>query len=177
MNVLGSPFKSIRSCEILSQDQMKLIHLWKKDVEYPPCHVLMTCPLSSCGAKAGMRMLNNHKTNTLFCQLCLERISYKNKFGFGHGEECDETKVLKLVRRYQRALPEIQAKCHERLKWIQEYASSREMDASASLWVKEFARLCPTCKNAIERSDGCFHMHCITCGTHFCYECGEEIIG
>ena len=60
------------------------------------------------------------------------------------------------------------------LKWIKEYASSREMDASASLWVKEFASICPNCKNAIERSDGCFHMHCV-CGTHYCYECGEEI--
>lgn len=151
-------------------------------IEHPPCHVLTICPLSSCGASKGMRMFNNHKTNTfvkceecnaVFCELCLKRI-YKNKLGFDHREECDETKAIKLVRRYQRASPEIQAKCRDKLKWIKEYASSREMDASASLWVKEFASICPNCKNAIERSDGCFHMHCV-CGTHYCYECGEEI--
>ena len=182
MNVLGSPCKTIRSCEILSEEQIERVRLWKKDIEHPPCHVLTICPLSSCGASKGMRMFNNHKTNTfvkceecnaVFCELCLKRI-YKNKLGFDHREECDETKAIKLVRRYQRASPEIQAKCRDKLKWIKEYASSREMDASASLWVKEFASICPNCKNAIERSDGCFHMHCV-CGTHYCYECGEEI--
>ncbi len=183
MNVLGSPCKSIRSCEILTQEQTNRVLLWAKDIEHPPCSVLTTCPLSSCGATRGMRMLNNYKTNTfvkceecqaIFCELCLKRIP-KNKVGYDHRDECDETKVLKLIRRYQRAAPEIQAKCDEKLKWIKDYVSSREVDASAALWIKEFASICPTCKNGIERSDGCFHMHCTNCGTHFCYECGEEI--
>ena len=46
---------------------------------------------------------------------------------------------------------------------------------SLSLWVQENANVCPNCRNAIERSEGCFHMNCTLCGTHFCYECGEEI--
>lgn len=183
MNVMPSQSKMVkRSCDILSKTQIERVLLWEKDIAYPLCHDLSMCPLSSCGAK-GMRKLNNHNTNTLcsceecnaiFCELCLKRIP-KNKIGFDHREECDESKVLKLIRRYNRAPPDIQSKCHEKLKWIKEYASSRELDASAALWVKEFASMCPNCKNAIERSHGCFHMHCTTCGTHFCYECGEEI--
>lgn len=184
MNVFGSPCKEIRSCDILTEEQRDVLTLWRKDIEYPPSTVLTTCPLSSCGA-TGMRMLNNHKSNTfvkcetetcgaVFCELCLKRIK-RNKVGFDHREECDETTVLKLLKRYQRASPEIQAKCDDRLKWIRDYASSREIDASLALWLQEFASVCPNCKNGIERSDGCFHMHCITCGTHFCYECGEEI--
>lgn len=192
MNVLGAHTSTsmcngqkgsfLPSCNILTKEQIERITLWKKDIDHPQCQVLTLCPLSSCHAR-GMRKVNNDATNAfakceacnaIFCELCLKRIP-KNKLGYDHRNECDETKVLKLVRRYSRAAPDIQAKCHEKLRWIKEYASSREMDASAALWVKEFASLCPTCGNAIERSEGCFHMHCITCGTHFCYECGEEI--
>ncbi|KAJ2554384.1 hypothetical protein EV175_002601 [Coemansia sp. RSA 1933] len=34
---------------------------------------------------------------------------------------------------------------------------------------------CPKCKQAIYKSEGCNHMTCKMCGTHFCYLCGDEI--
>ena len=184
MNVLGSPGKIMRtcSCDVLSEEQKEQVLQWKKDIEYPLCHVLTMCPRPKCKAR-GMRKVNNSTTNTLvsceecsaiFCDLCLKRI-YANQVGFDHLANCDETNVLRLVKRYLRASPELQSNCSEKLHWIEEYASVREIDASLKLWVQENANTCPTCKNAIERIEGCFHIHCTECGTHFCYECGEEI--
>lgn len=183
MNVTGSVPKGIRMCDyLLNQDQRETVLCWKKDIDFPPSHVLSICPRVACGAN-GMRKLNNHATNTIvrcedcsacFCELCLKRI-YKKQLGYDHRQECDETQVLKLVKRYLRATPDIQEKCHEKWQWIKSYASSRNVDQSLSLWVQENANVCPNCRNAIERSEGCFHMNCTQCGTHFCYECGQEI--
>lgn len=33
---------------------------------------------------------------------------------------------------------------------------------------------CPKCKVNIEKNDGCNHMTCSACDTHFCWTCGEE---
>jgi IBR domain. len=183
MNVMGNVPKGIRMCDfLLSQEQMDKVLCWKKDIDFPPSHVLSICPRVAC-RKDGMRKLNNYATNTIvrceecsacFCELCLKRI-YKKQLGFDHRQECDETQVLKLVKRYLRATPDIQQRCHEKWHWIKSYASSRNVDQSVSLWVQEHANVCPNCRNGIERSEGCFHMNCTQCGTHFCYECGEEI--
>ncbi|KAM7193728.1 hypothetical protein V8F33_007662 [Rhypophila sp. PSN 637] len=32
---------------------------------------------------------------------------------------------------------------------------------------------CPKCRTMIEKIDGCNHIHCTSCGTHFCYRCGR----
>jgi len=32
-------------------------------------------------------------------------------------------------------------------------------------------KICPSCKNAVEKSSGCNHMRC-RCGNQFCYGCG-----
>jgi len=35
---------------------------------------------------------------------------------------------------------------------------------------------CPTCAIAIEKTEGCNHMLCTFCGTHFCWNCGKAIM-
>uniref|UniRef100_A0A7S0DUD3 RBR-type E3 ubiquitin transferase n=1 Tax=Hanusia phi TaxID=3032 RepID=A0A7S0DUD3_9CRYP len=35
---------------------------------------------------------------------------------------------------------------------------------------------CPCCQIAIEKTEGCNHMHCTFCGTHFCWNCGKQIL-
>lgn len=32
-------------------------------------------------------------------------------------------------------------------------------------------KICPNCRNAVERNGGCDHMSC-RCGKQFCYKCG-----
>lgn len=183
MNILGVSSKETKSCShLLQEDQRNRILLWKKDLEFPPTYVLSLCPRNSCRAE-GMRKINNDPTNTIvkcekceacFCELCLDRI-YKKDLGYDHQLKCNEAGALNLVKRYLRAKEEVKAKCDERWHWLKSYAENRETDMSLSIWVKQNANICPNCKNAIERSEGCFHMNCTECGTHFCYECGEEI--
>merc|ERR1740121_1868987 len=38
--------------------------------------------------------------------------------------------------------------------------------------IKEDSQCCPKCKVRIMRSQGCNHMRCTNCDTHFCYRCG-----
>jgi hypothetical protein len=182
MNVLGSSCKEIKTCQVLTEVQKGCVRKWKKDIDFPSSHVLSICPRPKCKA-TGMRKINNHAIETIvrcencdacFCELCVKRI-YKREIGFDHRPGCDESDALKLIKRYLRANIEVQEKCHERWHWLKQYASVRETDMSLALWVKENANICPNCKNAIERSEGCFHMNCTECATHFCYECGEEI--
>ncbi len=42
--------------------------------------------------------------------------------------------------------------------------------------VKEGWKPCPTCKEMIEKEDGCDHMQC-ECGHEFCYQCGRSYTG
>merc|ERR1719330_1338560 len=110
-----------------------------------------------------------NECNKTFCELCLRKIK-----GLHH---CDDREILKLCRRYKNASAEIKEKCHERWHWLKDYADARESELFTNLWVEEHASRCPNCKVPIERSDGCFHMHCTQCGTHYCYDCGEELVG
>ncbi|KAL9655158.1 hypothetical protein ABK040_008933 [Willaertia magna] len=39
------------------------------------------------------------------------------------------------------------------------------------IWIKENAKSCPKCRQAIEKIDGCDHIKCISCGYEFCWIC------
>ena len=130
--------------------------------------------------KANFNLMNNimvfcNTCGKAYCELCLNKNDDKSCI-VQHGQHsCDETNILKLCRRYKHAKEEIKIKAEEKWHWLKEYASAREDDLSLSLWVSQNASSCPTCRAGIERIEGCFHMHCTLCGTHFCYECGEEL--
>ncbi|KAK3258202.1 hypothetical protein CYMTET_32739 [Cymbomonas tetramitiformis] len=44
-------------------------------------------------------------------------------------------------------------------------------------YVMKNAKQCPTCKMAIEKSEGCNKMTCRNCNSYFCYKCGKTITG
>ena len=167
---------------ILSTQDKDYVSLWKKGLLHPPTNFLTTCPRKSCKSRS-MLQLNTTKLNTLvfcddcgatYCELCLEK---PNTSAEDHANQCDPKPMMRLCRKYHLAEPSIQEKCEERWHWLKDYAKARGTanDISAQLWVTRNAQTCPTCNFAIERSDGCFHMQCSICGTHFCYECGDEI--
>jgi len=69
----------------------------------------------------------------------------------------------------------IKTACETKWPWLREYAAARYVEDSIINWVKNNASMCPGCRTGIERLEGCFHMNCTLCGTHFCYECGKEL--
>ena len=167
----------------VSDDDRKKIFEWKYNLTYPYSHMLTQCPRKGCKSH-GMRKVSStlletmvfcDQCNVAFCELCIKKYKGRECKDEHDCHVCDEKLVLKLCRRYRNASNEIKIKAEEKWHWLKDYASSREEDISATLWVSENASRCPTCKTAIERIEGCFHMHCTMCGTHFCYECGDEI--
>lgn len=61
--------------------------------------------------------------------------------------------------------------CEQYQEWREENAHA---DERTSNLISELGfQMCPTCQNAVEKSEGCNHMTC-RCGTHFCYVCAAK---
>jgi hypothetical protein len=101
--------------------------------------------------------------------------SSKRSTPYNHRWHCQPQGVMKFCRRYMAASKEIQGKCQERYPWIVSYSLFCQHDGEALQYVLENGQRCPTCQTGVERIEGCFHMKCPTCATHFCYECGTEL--
>jgi IBR domain, a half RING-finger domain len=129
--------------------------------------------------------------DSTWCELCLKRVYDDDGGGEGkssgdaafssrstpynHRWHCQPQGVMKFCRRYAAASQEVQAKCQERYPWIQSYSLFCQHDGEALQYVIENGQRCPNCQTGVERIEGCFHMKCPSCATHFCYECGVEI--
>ncbi|KAJ3410839.1 E3 ubiquitin-protein ligase rnf14 [Chytridiales sp. JEL 0842] len=89
----------------------------------------------------------------------------------GYAQYCKTSHLMSIAKEYMVA-PE-----HERLalerrygkkaieKMVREVEDTKAMEA----WIQENATSCPTCSMPVERVDGCAHMTCRVCKTHFCY--------
>uniref|UniRef100_A0A7I4EBQ6 RBR-type E3 ubiquitin transferase n=1 Tax=Physcomitrium patens TaxID=3218 RepID=A0A7I4EBQ6_PHYPA len=44
-------------------------------------------------------------------------------------------------------------------------------------YIKREAKQCPTCRMAVQKSEGCNKMICTNCGGYFCFQCGKKIAG
>ncbi|KEP49035.1 putative ubiquitin-protein ligase E3 [Rhizoctonia solani 123E] len=56
-------------------------------------------------------------------------------------------------------------------KMAQEYQGEKENQ----VWLKERTTACPRCETRVEKSEGCNHMTCPRCTTHFCFRCGTKL--
>jgi hypothetical protein len=172
----------------LSDEEVRIIEDWKFNLSYPKTHVLSICPRKKCQS-SDMRRASTDTNETMvfcnscqkaFCELCVKiyKDTIEESIHTHKDHICNEALILKLCRRYNHASEEIKCKADEKWHWLKEYAlnlASSKGNTLARLWVSENASQCPTCRTGIERIEGCFHMHCTCCGTHFCYDCGDEI--
>jgi E3 ubiquitin-protein ligase RNF14 len=97
-----------------------------------------------------------------FCSLCMSN--------WHPGQTCmtPEAKLRILRSRQQgRALGE------EALRQEKELIN----ECLAMDYIKREAKQCPTCKIAVEKSEGCNKMTCLNCGQYFCFQCGASIKG
>jgi hypothetical protein len=173
--------------KFLSEQDMERVRKWNKDLKFPPCFSLDRCLSPSCAALESMRRRPNVKSNVYcdicdktWCEFCLKRIREDDTTlatrSSSHLEICDGATALTFCQRYLAASDHQKQKCREKYPWIVSYAHSRAFDGEAMLWILKNGQCCPNCQTGIERSEGCFHMQCPTCATHFCYECGESLV-
>ena len=154
---------------------MDKVRQWYKDVKNPPCWSLTACLKRDCnGGVLRKEAVDSciaycELCDGQWCELCLKRAAR------GHEEnECRQEVCLKFCERYLFASEAAKERCEEKWPWIKVYAKSRIHDLTMINWIQSNGQVCPQCRTGIERIEGCFHMKC-KCGTHFCYECGEEI--
>ena len=166
--------------QYLSTQDMERVRKWYKDLKFPPCFSLDRCLDSKrCGAMESMRIHKHDQTHVYcdvchktWCELCLKRIP-EGVTSLEHRNVCDATASLQFCQRYLAASDLKQQECRDRYPWIASYAHSRAHDGEAIRWILENGQCCPKCNTGVERTEGCFHMKCPTCATHFCYECGQ----
>lgn len=162
----------------LSESLMDKVRLWYKDIKTPPCYSLPGCLKKDCKGSILRKdavdsfLMSCEICNGRWCELCLQRAP--------KGKPHEDTPACKVdvcqqfCERYLAAGEKAKQACEERFPWVKLYAASKVHDNTILLWIQNNGQVCPGCKTGVERSEGCFHMSC-GCGTHFCYECGEQI--
>jgi RING-type zinc-finger/IBR domain, a half RING-finger domain len=159
----------------LSFELMESVRAWYKDKKNPPCWSLPDCIKAGCSGRLRKVAIDRYvifcdRCDGHWCELCLKRV----RNGEHDDSVCDFQACVNFCQRYLAATDSAKQNCEERWPWIKVYAHSRVHEATAVEWIKNNGQVCPGCKTGIERTEGCFHMKC-QCGTHFCYECGDEI--
>jgi predicted RNA-binding Zn-ribbon protein involved in translation (DUF1610 family) len=83
-----------------------------------------------------------------------------------------------------RCLSSVCTACHRNPHEGQTYAEAKSDTKAFEKWRKENdVRDCPSCSMPIEKTEGCNHMECASCGTHMCWKCmktfksGPEVYG
>jgi hypothetical protein len=165
---------------------MDIIAAWERGLHFSRCYSLDCCLSPACGTRENMRWRDEERLQEFcdsrqktWCELCLKRTDQGLSPGLHHrrDQSCNDERILKFCRRYLKVTENKQKECLEKYPWLKVYATTfRQFDlSSAKKWVREHGQLCPWCENRVERTEGCFHMQCNECATHFCYECGKEL--
>jgi len=73
--------------------------------------------------------------------------------------------------------PPLQVRCRAPNAGVEERSRSRRvLEELLSLRaLAKDSQQCPSCHATIQRSEGCNHMTCSNCRTHFCYRCGKTL--
>ncbi|KAI9007711.1 hypothetical protein DFJ74DRAFT_688788 [Hyaloraphidium curvatum] len=106
-----------------------------------------------------------------FCHVC-----QRSWHGTSH---CAVKNLQKTVEEFMRARDSGDRKKVEALEFrygakvLARLVADYESEKESLQWKRENTMPCPTCGTDIERTEGCNHMHCPSCGDHFCYLCGR----
>ncbi|KAG8855098.1 hypothetical protein FRB91_002666 [Serendipita sp. 411] len=110
---------------------------------------LFPCPTTDCPQ---LWMSNPNPTNLqVQCSTCLVRICTNCKCENHVGMNCEE---------YQRS------------------KSYQTAERDMATWRRQQAdnvKACPSCGTIVEKTDGCPHIHCLQCNSHWCWECARAM--
>lgn len=163
----------------LTPSLMDKVRTWYRELKNPPCYSLPQCLRRKCNGVMRKRTIDGsliycEVCSSEWCERCVRRVDTGTEQD-AHELQCPMEDCLLFCERYLAARPAKKAQCEEKFPWIKAYAQTRVHDIALVRWIQENSgQVCPGCHTGVERSEGCFHMSC-SCGTHFCYECGEEI--
>ncbi|XP_014255114.1 E3 ubiquitin-protein ligase RNF14-like [Cimex lectularius] len=125
------------------------------------------CPRSFCGCPVmrdtGEKMATCPKCEYVFCVHC--KMTY-------HGvEKCrlKAEKIIAIMDEYEQGDEQTKFRL-EKIYGKKEILSYINI-AKSENWIKTNSKLCPNCKAAIEKMDGCNKMACTKCKIFFCWIC------
>ncbi|GFU07776.1 ATP-dependent RNA helicase DEAH12, chloroplastic [Nephila pilipes] len=134
-------------CKALGDDPAKIKILLEKSMKHyieSQGSDIFYCPAPDCSMFFYKDEISSDKLN---CPLCQNDICRKCNSVYHQGLSCDM---------YQ--------------------GSKNDPDYSFKEWQKTSpgCKRCPRCNTAIEKNEGCDHMTCTGCGSHFCWQCVRE---
>lgn len=106
-----------------------------------------------------------------YCQFCEKA---------WHGKSvCDLSSSSSLIEAYQEAAPGSDKRKEMEMRYgranLDRMVRAYEEEQSNKAWLEANCQSCPSCRIRINRSQGCAHMTCKRCQTHFCYHCGTRL--
>lgn len=103
-----------------------------------------------------------------FCFFCM-------KTWHGNQTGCSMERMKEIVDEYKNADPEQKRRMELQYgkKTLDKVIKQMEEAVLNAEWLQNNSQRCPSCSAPVSRSEGCAHMTCRVCQTHFCFLCGQ----
>ncbi|KAL2912501.1 hypothetical protein HK105_207990 [Polyrhizophydium stewartii] len=107
-----------------------------------------------------------------FCMFC-------NRGWHGNNQFCKIGDLEKIADEYTspttsaRRIAELELRYSKAV--LERVARNVAAERDSRKWIELNAQRCPNCEAVVEKSDGCNHMTCRVCNSHFCYLCAAML--
>ncbi|KAI8998281.1 hypothetical protein BC832DRAFT_241353 [Gaertneriomyces semiglobifer] len=174
LTMLASDIRELLSADLVSRYET-LLYTHQLSLT----NSLFYCPRPDCQAPVARdpkqeKLCVCHSCGFAFCSFC-------NSTWHGNAQFCRMNNTDTVILQYLAAEKENNTKKLRELEV--RYGKTRlpkmvkawvEQEASRE-WLESNSQKCPRCLASISKSEGCNHMQCQFCHTHFCYRCGAKL--
>ncbi|KAI8621361.1 RWD domain-containing protein [Chytriomyces sp. MP71] len=136
---------------------------------------LTYCPRTTCQAPT---LKDPEEEKLCICPSCKYAFCFFcNRTWHGYASYCQIRHLTLVAEEYKTADDQHKRTMETKYgkKTLERAIRELEEDAQNAAWLSANAQACPHCRVMVQRSEGCAHMTCKTCGTHFCFLCGERL--
>jgi hypothetical protein len=154
----------------------------RKDISFPLACQYHDADGQKCAERLPFSLIRtfitDHQLNMLLESALLNYINTRpGEFGYCPTPSCQQiyrrcstTATFQCPSCFVRICTKCNAKAHDRLR-CDEVMSDQAFEAW--LTTQSHLKKCPKCHINVEKRDGCNHMQCLLCRTHFCWACSE----